>query len=122
MKRIYHRYELWECHKHKMYDDEIDENSIKCSYDILRNLEVLKDGMWYVSKHWVYSAENFLSNKARNRQAYLGQAACCWLVHSSEKTTKEAWNRLTDDERQKANDVADSILLEWDAEFNKKYG
>lgn len=117
MKPVFYRYELWECHKMRMYHPQVTPQGVTCSYDLLRDLERLYRAMDYVANHWKYSATMNLSNRSRNRQAYLGQAACCWLVHSTEDETKIAWRRLTAEEQKLANDVADRVIEEWEASY-----
>ena len=114
MKRIFHRYEKWEDFKHGMYSDGVHENGISAAKSVLINLEVLDHAMWYVLNHWTNSAQLNLSNKSRNRQAWLGQAACCWLVHANENETKLAWHTLTEEQQRDANDVADKYIMEFE--------
>jgi len=90
LKRIFHRYEKWEDYIHKMYCDDLDDPSVDAAIAVLSNSIVLKEAMEYVANQWTHAAEVNLSNPHRNRQAWLGQAACAWLVHSSERSTKEA--------------------------------
>jgi hypothetical protein len=119
MKRVYYRYELWEDHKHKMFFPQSEPSGISAAYSILKDPERLYDAMYYVSHHWPVSAEMNLTNTNRNRQAWLGQAACCWMVHATEDETKAAWKNLTREEQDAANTVADRIILEWEAEYAK---
>lgn len=116
MKRVFYRYELWECHKHRMYFPQITPAGVSAAYSILKDPERLYDAMYYVSHHWPYSSTMNLSNRSRNRQAYLGQASCCWMVHATEDETKAAWKRLTKEQQNVANAVADRIISEWEAE------
>lgn len=120
MKRIYHRYEKWEDYRHQMYCDDLDDSSVDAAIAVLSNPIVLKDAMMYVAENWKNSAELNLSNTSRNRQAWLGQAACCWLVHSSERSTKEAWNLLDEEMRIIANQVADQVIEFWEKNYAKK--
>lgn len=114
MKRIYHRYEKWEDFRHGLYCDQISEAGIQAAKTVLSNNEILDHAMWFVLNYWVNSAQINLSNKSRNRQAWLGQAACCWLVHASENETKSAWHQLTENERIQANAIADKYISEFE--------
>jgi hypothetical protein len=103
-----------------MFHDSYYELEVKAAYDILTSPVILEDAMRYVATYWIYSSEHNLTNKQRNRQAWLGQAACCWLVHATENSTKQAWSRMTDQQRDVANKVADKIISEWENEYAKK--
>lgn len=87
---------------------------------LLSNCAMLDLAMAKVLLLWEMSAEQNLSNRSRNRQAWLGQAACCMVCGATEQMTKSAWHRLSLAEQEAANAVADKILFEWDAYYAKK--
>lgn len=119
MRRVFYRYELWECHQHRMYFPQVTKAGVSAAHSILKDPERLYDAMYYVSHHWPHSSTMNLTNRSRNRQAYLGQAACCWMVHATEEETKAAWKRLTEEQQERANAVADRIIEEWEADYAK---
>lgn len=120
MKRVYHRYEMWEDYLHKMYFPQVHPSGVTAARSILRDDVRLYDAMTYVANHWPVSAEMNLSNSSRNRQAWLGQAACCWMVHATEEETKAAWRSLTAEEQSSANAVADRVVKEWEHSYCAK--
>jgi len=77
----------------------------------------LEESMCFVAHAWEKSAEHNLSNTARNRQAWLGQAACCFSHGAPEYLTKIAWNNLTDEQRAAANAVADAVIADWETRW-----
>lgn len=119
LKPIYHRYELWEDYKMGMFSPQCHPSGVTAAYQLLRDLDRLEHAMWYVANHWPISAAVNLSNRGRNRQAWLGQASACWNVHATEEETKAAWRRLTKEEQDRANAVADKVTAEWEASFAK---
>ena len=66
---------------------------------------------------WRVSASVQLSNRSRNRQAWIGQAACCFAFDCPEHQVKAAWHRLTETQQVLANHTADAIIQIWE-EFN----
>ncbi|MFN8738720.1 MAG: hypothetical protein ACK5YR_02260 [Pirellula sp.] len=122
IERVYHSYEKWEDYKWGMYEKTcwMDEEQMtnECQ-NLLSCPEWLEEAMMFVATDWVFSAEHNLSNVNRNRQAWLGQVACNMTHGAPEYLTKIAWNRLTLEQQEKANKVADSVIKYWE-ELHKK--
>ena len=68
-------------------------------------------------QQWPKAAEVNLSNKSRNRQAWIGQATCCYMFGANEHQVKEAWHLLTEEEQSKANAIADEIIEIWESTY-----
>ncbi len=64
---------------------------------------------------WPFAAEANLTNRSRNRQAWIGQATCCFAYGSAEHQTKEAWHQLTSQEQAAANLAADKVISHWES-------
>lgn len=120
MKPVYYRHELWEDYKIGMYAKQCHPSGVSAAYCILKDPVKLYDAMYYVSHHWPYSSEMNLTNSSMNRQAWLGQAACAWMVHATDEETKTAWRALTKEEQDRANAVANRIINEWEIEYAEK--
>lgn len=118
MKRRYHNHVKWEDHQHGMYAMTCSNTPTlqKQCIKLLANPYALYPFMRAAAFKWTHSAEVNLSNSGRNRQAWLGQAACCYATGAPEFVTKMAWRVLTDEQRQAANDVADKVIKEWEKE------
>lgn len=120
MKRIYHSYDKWECFHHGMYKTrkgEERERYVMQSLHLLRNPKQLKMHMDNVVDEWLYSTEVHITARNSNRQAFLGQAACCHAHGSSESETREAWGYLTPEEADRANAAADEVLKTWEEHY-----
>lgn len=123
MKQVFYHYLEWEDYKAGMYKLPIliDEKEliIKCS-------KLLKDSEWFFEegqnmvKLWSKSAQQNLTDKNINRQAWIGQATCCFVFGATEDTTKKAWRTLKEDEQVKANKVADKIFFDWKRKYLKE--
>ena len=117
IKRIYHDYQKWECYKNGMYVERKRgerEAYVSMGIRLLRDLPRLKEAMLGAADEWFYSAQNHLTCRNCNRQAWCGQAACSYAHGISESETREAWSFLTDEERAAANKVADEVILIWE--------
>src|SRR5689334_21548419 len=100
MKRIYYRYELWEDWQHGLYNKTVDydeaerEIRAKLCMKLLSNQNGFYEVPKKVLKDWVISSAVNLSNVNRNRQAWVGQASCCYELGVPEFITKWAWRMM----------------------------
>jgi hypothetical protein len=69
-----------------------------------------------VTAEWVYSCDQNMTNPSRNKQAFLGQSACCLELGATELEVRTAWGMLTEQERVAANKVADRVSNKWENE------
>lgn len=116
VERIFHTYEKWECNKAGFYDSKKEGMShLECKNEyvrILSNPELFESILSKIITEWKYSCEHYLTNKAMNRIAWLGQAAVCYesgvpAVYSN------AWYDLTNEQQEQANDIALKYLNIW---------
>lgn len=124
LERIYHPFTSWEDYKNGMYETICfmdPQVLIKDCEMTLKCPEWLWESMQFVSHNWINAAEHNLSNTHRNRQAWLGQAACCFSHGAPEYITKLAWNNLSEKEQAVANKVADSVIEEWEEKLMSGY-
>ena len=122
MKQIFHRYELWEDYQNGMFVNKKDahqEARIEQACYLFKDEEKLFEEMKYVAFNWKHAAEVNFTNPSINYQAWLGQASCCHYCGCGDFETIEAWHRLTDKERQHANDIADKVFRLWVRNFEK---
>lgn len=121
-ERIYHPAHLWEDAQNglfKLTPTPQDQDGIKmiaASRELLSSPDALHDAMMHVAFEWRFSAEVNLSNRSMNRQAWLGQAACCFECGANEDLVKAAWRTLSSDEMEAANGVADMVIAQWENE------
>lgn len=123
MKRIYHHYEKWEDWRDGLYAQSLDTADEMVTLRAARLLSdplLLRIAMNRAVEKWPHSAEQNMSNRNRNRQAWLGQAACCLVCGTPEHLTKAAWHRLSLAEQTEANCIADTIISDWDSNYAKE--
>lgn len=122
MKTVYYRYELWEDYKNGMYHTKNDGNEEirkEQAIKMFKDLKLLYEQMKYVANNWVYASQTNMTNPSINYQAWLGQASCCYYTGCSADETIEVWHLLTEEEREKANMVADKVFEEWKSDYEK---
>lgn len=116
--RIFYHHDKWECWKNGLYYNAKanNENHIKKSVLVLSNQKLFF--MWcnILKKRWPVSFEVHISNKTINRQAWIGQAACCVSHTANQYQTISAWNELNQSEKDIANSIADFYIKNFEKE------
>ena len=119
--RIFHTFDKWECHKAGFYANSKEGmTAAQCEQayaDYLSNDAKFRQGLEGVISTWINSCEHYLTNKAMNRIAWLGQAAMCYSTGIPSKFCS-GFNLLTQEQQDKANETALEYLNKW----MQKYG
>jgi ParB-like chromosome segregation protein Spo0J len=114
--RKFHTFDKWECHKagfYKSTKDGMTAQQCREAYaTFFRNLELFDQTLACVTAEWKHSCEHYLTNKAMNRIAWLGQAAVCRNT-GVPSVFCSGFNLLSDAEQQAANHVALRHLNAW---------
>ena len=123
MKQIFYHYTMWEDFQNRMYDEvkEGREDRVQKAVELLTNLPLLYEQMSRVTHEWKCATEQNLTNNSINHQAFLGQTACNIWGGIKEDETREAWGRLTCEQRYKANKTADRVYNEWKNTFEREH-
>lgn len=125
-KRYYSHYTLWEDYKHGMYDLTKEYNEKETEKMANDAKQLLSDSkMFYrigkkMLDEWKIAAKVNLTNKNRNRQAWIGQATCCYSLALPERITKIGWRLMMPTEQKEANKVADNLIFEWENHGQEK--
>ena len=124
MIQKYYHYTMWEDFKAHMYDEDKEgrDDRIGFAVECLQDPDMLGHYMRQVVNEWKYATEQNFTNRSVNHQAFLGQCACCMYAGCHEDETREAWGRLTNEERYRANRVADEVYAEWERKYEREHG
>lgn len=121
--RIFHTFDKWECHKSGFYANNKDGMTAeKCEQayaEYLSDIPRFKEGLDGVIREWVNSCEHYLTNKAMNRIAWLGQAAMCYSTGVPSKFCA-GFNLLTEEQQDKANVAALEALNYWMKKYDRQ--
>lgn len=120
--RIFHTFDKWECHKAGFYASKKEgmkaEECENAYAKFLSNYDEFKKGLQGVLDNWINSCEHYLTNKAMNRIAWLGQAAMCYSTGIPSKFCS-GFNLLNNEEQEKANQIALNYLNIWMKKYNR---
>lgn len=118
MKQIYHPYTLWEDVKAGILKNDFTEKQTEKLTLKSKKLLCNSEKFWEIGKkvirEWRYSSEQHLSNLSRNRQAWIGQASCCYAFGVPEHITKYAWRLMTKLEQDEANYIVNGLIKLWE--------
>ncbi len=114
--RVFHTYEKWECHKAGFYASTLngmtkEEAELKYA-QFLADESVFGAALERVTTEWKHSCEHYLTNKAMNRIAWLGQASVC-LALGIPSSFRGGFNLLPEDKQESANQLALKYLNKW---------
>jgi len=122
MNQVYFHYQKWEDYQNGMYatDSKYKELDIGRAQRLLSNSGDFAIACSAVVKKWPISTAQNLTNTECNRNAWLGQAACCFVHKVPEVLTRIAWGRLSNAQRLEANKIASFTISKWENENKKK--
>jgi hypothetical protein len=116
LSRIFHTYDKWECYKAGFYESSLNDKSHKeCEAlfkSVLSDSNVFAEILEKLIVDWKYSCEHYLTNKAMNRIAWLGQAAVCYATGVPSRYSS-AWFDISEEKRNEANQTALIYLNKW---------
>lgn len=112
MEQIYHNHNMWEDYKNGMYKVNCRDSTkcLKKARELLSTPYLFIPFSKKVVVEWRYAAEQNLTNRSRNRRAWVGQASCCFFAGVPEFITKTAWHELSPYEQDRANKIADDAI------------
>lgn len=117
MKRIYHPYDQWEETAAGLWRRPAGEERrqwIERCAIFMADTSQFRAAMFRAIHEWPISCIVNLTTKSINRQAWLGHAACCIAMGCPEEPTRAAWWRLTQTQRDLADQAAAEAIQEWE--------
>ena len=115
-ERIFHTYDKWECYKAGFYNTthpKLTKKQCEEAYrDFLSNTKWLSETLEKIIMEWKYSCEQYLTNKAMNRIAWLGQAAACYSTGMPAEC-RGGFSLMDPEDQIAANELALKYLNKW---------
>jgi ParB-like chromosome segregation protein Spo0J len=114
--RVFHTYDKWECHKAGFYkSSKAGMTKEECEQEykvILTDENRFTEALDKVVTEWKNSCEHYLTNKAFNRIAWLGQAAVC-IASGVPSECRGGFSLLSTEQQQAADQMALAALNKW---------
>ena len=122
MKQIYHNYKKWEEYPAGMWraaDCRERKRLINRAIKFMNDTEKFGNWMIKVVESWKFSCEQNLTCQSINKQAWIGQAACCLSTGLPASVTRFAWRFLSREKQERANKMADVAISAWESKQRK---
>jgi hypothetical protein len=117
MEQYYSHYKNWEDFQNGMYRMNVDTDKdifVFNAINLLKSEVDFYNSCKAMLNEWQVSAKVNMTNKSQNRNAWLGAAACCYAHQTPEYLTRIAWSLMNRSDQDKANKIADRIILEYE--------
>lgn len=117
VKRVWHHYKKWEDAANGMYRSiggEERKSMLEQAIEFTGNDGLYGKFMRMVVVEWPIACEHNLTALEINRKTWIGHAACCLATGIPEDITREAWGRLSSNQRKRANRQADLSIKQWE--------
>lgn len=111
--RVWVPYWSWEDWKNGIFTNHIRQEMIEMSKELLSNARLFSKVIDRVISEWPMACIHNLSNKSRNRKAFLGQAACLINHGANEIETVNGWWMLDHIQQREANETALKKIREY---------
>lgn len=122
--QIFVHYELWEDYHagmwRKLSSKEEEDSFRKIAIDFTGDHIRYGAAMLRAIKEWPNTCMHNLSNPALNKRAFIGHAACALVINCPEYIVRQAWWKLTEDQRILADQQADNAIQLWEQERKLK--
>jgi ParB-like chromosome segregation protein Spo0J len=114
--RIFHTYDKWECQKAGFYlsknENYSNEEAESQFISLLSDVDRFEKALNRVITEWKFSCEHYLTNRAMNRIAWLGQASVC-IETGVPSSYSGAWFKIPKETQSEANLKALEFLNKW---------
>jgi len=116
-ERVFHTFDEWECYNAGFYETKppsgLTADNCRAMYrDFFADLNSFRVGLEIVIGEWENSCEHYLTNKAMNRIAWLGQAAMC-AATGVPSEFRGGYQLLTGEQQAGADALALEYLNKW---------
>ena len=117
IKRIYHRWEKWECYPAGFFEENppkgLTADDCQKKYaEFLSDLPRFRKAAYKVIDTWINSCEHNLTNPSMNRIAWIGQSAMCIETGIPAKY-RGGYNLLSEKQQKDADLVALEVINYW---------
>lgn len=107
-------FDEWEDYQAGFYRTAGSSDYVAAAVAVLSDPDQFREAALEMLREWPVAARQNLEHMESGRNAWLGQATCCYVVGASSADTRKAWGMLTDAQRCAANAVAGAVREQWE--------
>ena len=120
IKQVFHPIDKWEEIRHNMWGGtDNKKEALEWALSFTGDHSLYGSYMRRVCEEWPISCENALTDPHMNRKAWLGHAACALAGGVPEDIIREAWSKLSHEQKHLANKEAERAIQLWEESYIK---
>ena len=104
----------WEDYQAGMYLTRYETAMVAESVAVLTDPERFREAAREMIREWPVAAIQNLTRMWTGRNAWVGQATCCYSHGATGLETRTGWGQMTNDQQRAANAVADAVRAEFE--------
>lgn len=114
LPQVWHPVDKWEEIPHNMWGRVADRQSyLDWAIGFTGDHKLYGSFMRRVCSEWPISCENAFTDPHLNHKAWLGHAACALANRCPEDIVRQAWGKLSDEQKLLANEEARRAVSDW---------
>lgn len=116
MKQIYTPWWTWEDYQAGMWrklPKEQESEFLQKAIEFTGDHVLYGNAMGEVIDIWTFTMLNSLSDPSKNKRAFLGHCACQYAINCPEYIVRQAWYKLTQQQRDLADQKAQYHIDKW---------
>lgn len=106
-------WDSWEDYAAGLYQHRLAPGRVQDSVRLLSDAAGFEEAAWEMVCAWPNAADHNLYLLTTGRQAWIGQATCCYHHGATAEETRAAWGQLSNETQDRANKVASAIADEY---------
>jgi len=107
-------FDSWEDFQAGMYHPRLNPENVALAEQLLRDCDAFREAATEMVREWPVSAKQNLQHMWSGRNAWLGQATCCYSLGATGAETRTAWGQMDNAAQRAANDVARAVRIIWE--------
>ena len=104
----------WEDYNAGLYATTFSPTGEAASLALLCSPEAFREAAREMVREWPNAARHNLAHMWSGRNAWVGQATCCYAHQATAVETRQAWGRMSNEQQRAANLVARDVRAEWE--------
>jgi len=104
----------WEDYMAGMFEAGANPAHVTAAAALLRDPDQFLEAATEMVREWPHAAFHNLRNMWTGRNAWVGQATCCYSLDATGVETRLAWGTLSNEEQRQANRVAVMVREAWE--------
>lgn len=107
-------FDTWEDWNAGMYLARLDLDMAVAARGLLCDQEAFREAATEMLREWPTAAHQNLAHMQSGRNAWVGQATCCYSLGATAAETRQAWGMMSNTDQTKANETARRVRSIWE--------